>query len=135
MDAPARRGACGGPRGEASRPRTGRPGGYDLAISMYALAEVPAVVRFAYFHVFLTRSTRGWVSDHDRHLAKVHADAFALARPAEHRFLKDKPGKHLITSLLMPSLRRCLQSSTAGRSTQRLPFLHLVQVVARTGRR
>ena len=41
--------------------------GYDLAISMYAFAEVPLVVRKAYETKVVARSTRGWFGDHLKH--------------------------------------------------------------------
>lgn len=40
-----------------------RARGYDLAISMYAFAEVPTNVRLAYFATIIARSQRGWISD------------------------------------------------------------------------
>jgi len=41
-----------------------RKEGYDLAISMYAFAEVPQAVRQAYFEKIISRSARGYFSDH-----------------------------------------------------------------------
>ena len=44
-----------------------RAQGYDLAISMYAFAEVALPWRQAYFEKILARSTRGFISDHIHH--------------------------------------------------------------------
>ena len=49
-----------------------RAQGYDLAISMYAFAEVALPWRQAYFEKILARSTRGFISDHIQH-ESLHA--------------------------------------------------------------
>ena len=61
-------------------------------------------MRKTYFDAFLSKSTRGWVSDHDRHIAKVHGDAWALAAPGERAFRENSPKKTQLTSLLMPAM-------------------------------
>ena len=56
---------CGvGKGGELATLFEPRKEGYDLAISMYAFAEVPQAVRQAYFEKIISRSARGYFSDH-----------------------------------------------------------------------
>ena len=71
-----------------------RPEGYDLAISMYAFAEVPLGVRRAYLKTIVERSTRGWFSDHLAH----STTRSAMTLPQELLAIRNRasavPGRH-----------------------------------------
>lgn len=88
-----------------------RQRGYDLVISMAAFAEVPALVRRAYFESILSRSTRGFVSDHPRQLTRLKLlpllrntdSSVQVVGQAEWKEIHQKQ-RTSATSLLVPAM-------------------------------
>lgn len=96
-----------------------RPRGYDLAISMYAYAELPATVRKVYYEIILSKSKRGWVSDHARHI-KFKDVRNVLAQNATRGLVDveiqaNELGSKVVTGLLLPEM---LVHGTATGSSQ-----------------